>query len=201
MTIHALTLGDYQVNCYIVAEADRCVIIDPGYEPEKILAEIDRLKLTADAILLTHGHFDHVGGAKALAEATGCALWMHDGDRCPAGGPMTDFLYPLAKETLPDMCFCRDGDRICAGGLCFGVMATPGHTAGSVCYLCEDAMFSGDTLFAGSIGRTDLPGASESAMAQSLLRLKALDTDLRVFPGHGRGTTLDREKLQNPYLR
>ncbi len=203
LNIHTLVLGDYQVNCYIVHDsgANRCVLLDPGYEPETILAKLRELRLTLDAILLTHGHFDHVGAVKALVAATNCTLWMHRSDWAIASTPQTDFLYPLVNDGFTEGHFCGEGDRVRAAGLEFTVLSTPGHTQGSVCYTCENALFSGDTLFAGSMGRTDLAGASGAAMAQSLLRLKSLDKNYTVYPGHGGSTTLEKEKRYNPYLR
>lgn len=201
-TIHTLTLGDYQTNTYIVTgNGKTCAIIDPGFEPDTILAQVKTLGLTVDAILLTHGHFDHVGGVEQIVAATGCELWMAKPDWAIPGTPMNRYLYPLASTDFTDVLFCGDGERIIAGGLAFIVLSTPGHTSGSVCFLCEDTLFSGDTLFAGSCGRTDLPGGDSGAMAHSLKRLAKLDRPFTVYPGHGCATTLGQEKLTNPYLR
>ena len=191
LKIHNLILGLYQVNCYIVHQenSDRCVVIDPGYEPERIAAYLQKNGLTPEAILLTHGHFDHVGGVKPLAKD--CKVYLHPLERtmpeAMTAGPLpaTDF-YP---------------DRFCVAGMEFSVLHTPGHTPGSVCLLAEDALFSGDTLFAGSCGRTDLPGGDWDTIEVSLQMLKSLPGDYRVFPGHGEDTTLSRERQYNPYLR
>ena len=200
--IDTLALGDYQTNCYIVrvAGATSCAVIDPGYAPETILAFLEKEGLTLDAILLTHGHFDHVGAVKALAEATGCRVWMHERDYSQFKNPTNLFFYPLANCETPEIHFCEDGESITAGGLNFSALETPGHTWGSVCYLCEDAMFCGDTLFAGACGRIDLPGGDRAAMVNSLERLAEMATDYRVFPGHGGSSTLFREQQTNPYL-
>ncbi len=202
MTIHTLVLGDYQVNCYIVHEdgCSRCVVIDPGYDDSAVLRKLQELGLTLEAILLTHGHFDHVGAVKALVAATGCGLWMSEGDWSQKPGPMTHFLYPLANEDFTEIQLCEDGEVISAGGLRFEVISTPGHTWGSVCYRCDDVLFTGDTLFARSCGRTDLPGGDAAAMKKSLYRLSLLQTDYRLHPGHGNSTTLSQEKTYNPYL-
>ncbi len=200
MTIHTLTLGDYQVNCYIVAEDDRCVIMDPGYEPEKILDFLAQKQLQCDAILLTHGHFDHVGAVETIWEATGCTLWMSESDWSQFPNPVTAYFYPLANCDFTQVHFCEDGEVIRSAGLRFDVLATPGHTWGSVCYRCGDALFTGDTLFAGSMGRTDLPGGNAKTMTNSLARLRELDGDFAIYPGHGPATTLAREKKMNPYL-
>ncbi len=201
MTIHTLTLGDYQVNCYIVAKDSRCVLIDPGYEPEKILKKVAQLGLSVDAILLTHGHFDHVGAVEEIVRATGCALWMSEGDWSQFPSPITAYFYPLANCDFTEVHFCEVGERIAAAGLEFGALATPGHTWGSMCFSCGDALFTGDTLFAGSMGRTDLPGGDAKTMAKSLQRLKKLERDFTVYPGHGPASTLAWEKRINPYLQ
>jgi glyoxylase-like metal-dependent hydrolase (beta-lactamase superfamily II) len=201
--IDVLPLGAYQTNCYIVWEtdSDRCAVIDPGYDPQIILARLGELGLTLDAILLTHGHFDHVGAVEALAEATGCKLWMSQSDYTQRRNPMNDYLYPLHDKDFCEVSFCEEGEHISAGGLTFRVMETPGHTRGSVCYVCEDAMFCGDTLFAGSCGRTDLPGGDPVVMSDTLERLSQLNEDFRIFPGHGESSTLRHEQQTNPYMR
>ena len=191
LKIHTLILGMYQVNCYIVhkADSDRCVIIDPGYEPEKIAAFLEENNLHSEAILLTHGHFDHVGGVKTLAEDRKVYLHAleHTMPQALAAGPL------YATDNYPD--------HFTAAGMDFTVLHTPGHTPGSVCLIVEDAMFSGDTLFAGSCGRTDLPGGDWATIQASLRRLSQLPGDYRVFPGHAEETTLSQERQFNPYLR
>lgn len=201
MNIATLTLGDYQVNCYIVwAEGSKtCAVIDPGYEPETVLAKAAALGLSIEAILLTHGHFDHVGAVEAIVRATGCALWMKEADFSHFPDSVLNRLFPLAGREL-DAFFFAHNDVIPAGGLRFTVYCTAGHTHGSVCFACEDALFTGDTLFAGSCGRTDLPGGDPGAMRRSLEFLRELDFHGRVFPGHGAATTLDAERRQNPYM-
>ena len=201
--IDVLPLGAYQTNCYIVWDksSSRCAVIDPGYEPEVVLARLAQLGLSLDAILLTHGHFDHVGAVEALVNNTGCRLWMSQSDYTQRKNPMNDYLYPLHDRDFCEVSFCEEGEIISAGGLQFSVMETPGHTFGSVCYLCEDAMFCGDTLFAGSCGRTDLPGGDRVVMMDTLERLSQMDTDYRIFPGHGESSTLRHEQQTNPYMR
>ena len=203
ITVYTLPLGDYQTNCYIVcaAESKTCAVIDPGYFPERILSFLVDKGLGLDAILLTHGHFDHVGAVKALVAATGCRLWMKESDYTQHSNPQNDFLYPIHDCDFCEVSFCEEGEKISAGGAVFTAMETPGHTWGSVCYLCENAIFSGDTLFAGSCGRTDLPGGDYGTIVLSLERLAELQGDYTVYPGHGSATTLAQERMYNPYMR
>ncbi len=200
MTIHTLTLGAYQTNCYIVAEGPHCAIIDPGYEPEVILDFLGKHQLQCDAILLTHGHFDHVGAVEPLVEATGCALWMSESDWSQFPDPVNAYFYPLANCDFTEVWFCEDGELIRSAGLLFEALSTPGHTYGSLCFRCGAALFTGDTLFAGSCGRTDLPGGDAKELKRSLERLRELEGDLAVYPGHGPASTLAYEKAVNPYL-
>ena len=200
MKIHTLPLGAYQTNCYIIQNGEHCAIIDPGYEPDTILGFLAKHGLTADAILLTHGHFDHVGAVEKIVEKTGCALWMNERDWSQRISPLTSYFYPLANCDFTEVQFCEEGQEISTAGLSFRVLETPGHTHGSVCYLCGDAMFSGDTLFAGSCGRTDLPGGDWNTIQESLQRLAALEGSYTVYPGHGDSTTLAAERQYNPYM-
>lgn len=193
MNIATICVGSYQTNCYIVwnEETDRCVLIDPGYQPEEILEQV-RGK-TVEAILLTHSHFDHVGGVKHIAGQTNCRVYICKEDLS---------LNPML--TAGDIYYTdtyAEGDTIELAGLRFRVLQTPGHTPGCVCLLCEDVMFSGDTLFAGTCGRTDLPGGSPWDMQNSLRRLAALPGDYRVLPGHGGASTLDEERRSNPFMQ
>ena len=194
LKIDTLPLGDYQTNCYIVRqETDKnCLVIDPGYEPEIILSFLQEKQLTVEAILLTHCHFDHVGAVKELAAETDCKVYLCGKDL--ALPPM------LTNGTLYYTDTYRDGDKLTLAGMEVSVLETPGHTPGSVCLIVEDHLFAGDTLFAGSCGRTDLPGGDARAMRDSLRRLAALKGNYQVHPGHGHGTTLDLEKQTNPYL-
>ena len=201
--VHTLMLGRLQTNCYVVwAEGSAsCVVVDPAAEPEKILDFVHGKGLKIEAVFLTHGHFDHVGAVEALREATGCALWMHKGDYLQRPHPTQDFLYPLHDKELGEISFCDDGDLISAAGLTFTVFSTPGHSRGSVCYRTEKILLSGDTLFAGGCGRTDLPGGDPETIYMSLADLGELEDDILVYPGHGDSTTLAREKRYNPYMR
>lgn len=195
LKIHTLVLGLYQVNCYIVhnEESDRCVVIDPGYEPKKIAAFLAEKGLTLEAILLTHGHFDHVGGVKEIAAETGCKVYLCEADLSMPPMMTAGKLY--YTDTY------QDGDALSLSGLSIRVLHTPGHTPGSVCLVVENSIFSGDTLFQRSCGRTDLPGGDWDTICASLKRLGAMDGNYFVHPGHGGATTLAEERRFNPYIR
>ena len=195
VNVRTMPLGAYQTNCYLVwgEDAQACVVIDPGYTPELVLQQVKQLGKTVAAVLLTHGHFDHVGGVRGIAEDTGCPVYL-----CPEelSLPETFTAGPLYYTHT-----YGEGDTLLLAGLNIRVMQTPGHTPGSVCLLAGDNLFSGDTLFAGSCGRVDLPGGDWTVIRKSLLRLAAIDKDYTVYPGHGESTTLFAEKKYNPYLR
>ena len=194
MQILTMPVGLYQTNCYMVwGEGDKCVLIDPGYQPEQLLAQVRRQGKSVEAILLTHGHFDHVGAVRDIAAETDCKVYICDKETALPEGLTAGKLYYTDGYD--------DGDTVEAAGLSFQVIHTPGHTPGGVCLVCEDAIFSGDTLFASSIGRTDFPGGSYDTLKASLQKLIALEGDYRVFPGHGEDTTLSFEKRTNPYMK
>ena len=195
LNIHTMPLGLYQTNCYIVHREDskNCIVIDPGYEADSILNRLALLGLQVEAILLTHGHFDHVGAVRALAADTDCDVYVAEADLSlpptMTNGPIYyTHLYPTEGQ-------------LTIAGLDIKILPTPGHTPGSVCLLMGDAMFSGDTLFAGSMGRCDFPGSNIFDMRKSLKKLVMLAGNYRVFPGHAAATTLDHERKTNPYLR
>lgn len=195
LTLHTLPLGAYQTNCYILHQeaSPSCVVIDPGYTPEVILDFLAGKGLTLEAILLTHGHFDHVGAVRDLAAETGCRVYLNPDDLSMPPKLTAGPLYYTDTYS--------EGDTISPAGISFQVLSTPGHTPGSVCLIAENFLFSGDTLFAGSCGRTDLPGGSTRAIRESLRRLAAIPQDYSVHPGHGESTTLAWEKQYNPYMR
>ena len=195
LKMHTLPLGAYQTNCYILHEeaSQTCCVIDPGYTPEAVLDKVDELGLTVEAILLTHGHFDHVGGVKQIAAETGCDVYLCTEDLSMPPMMTAGQLYYTKSYT--------EGSQLHLAGLDIGVLHTPGHTPGSVCLVAEEHIFSGDTLFAGSCGRTDLPGGDPDAIMKSLKRLASIEGNFWVHPGHGGSTTLRDEKKYNPYMR
>lgn len=195
MNILTIQGGSLYTNCYMVwgDDADTCVLIDPGFQAEPILEQVRLKGKRLAAVLLTHGHFDHVGGVKTIAAETGCKVYLHQAD--------LTLPSQLTLGTIPYTDTYEEGDVLSLAGVTFRVLHTPGHTPGSVCFLCEDALFSGDTLFAMACGRTDLPGGNFRAMADSLYRLATLEGDYKVYPGHGESSVLSYEKKTNPYLQ
>lgn len=195
MKIITITGGSLYTNCYMAyaEDSDTCVLIDPGFDAEQILEKVRAQGKTLEAVFLTHGHFDHIGGVKDIAAQTGCRVYIHEADLALPS--------QLTVGTVPATDHYGEGDTVTAAGLTFRVLHTPGHTPGGVCLLCEEAMFAGDTLFAGTCGRTDLPGSSPKQMRESLSRLAKLEGNYRVLPGHGIYSTLDMEKRTNPYLQ
>lgn len=203
IALRGLALGALETNCWIVSDGEGgpLVVIDPAGEPERLLAEIGSRAVAA--VVLTHGHFDHLGAATALVARTGAPLLVHADDAWAVtdtvgnGGAAFGF---DAVAPAPDRVLA-DGDVIEAGRLRLQVLLTPGHTPGSICLLSETAegadLFSGDTLFAGSVGRTDFPGGDARQMRGSIVRLAGLDPATRVHPGHGPDSTIERESRVN----
>lgn len=198
MLIKTLPVGHLETNCYIVTNEDtlECVVIDPGAESNTILNYIEDNKLKCVAIMLTHGHFDHVGALPAVAAETGAKVYMNEKDdmRIARNSHMR---YALQENGQ----YYGDGDVIEAAGLKFDVIYTPGHTPGGVTLRCGDALFTGDTLFRGSCGRTDLPGGDMLQQLDSLKRICSLPGDYEVYPGHMDCSTLERERRFNYYCR
>ena len=190
-----MPLGAYQTNCYLLYRPERqdCIVIDPGYEPETVLSQVKRLGKTIAAILLTHGHFDHVGAVRDLAAETGCPVYIHEAELSMPPQMTAGRLYYTNLYT--------EGDIVSLAGLTIRVYHTPGHTPGSVCLETEGLLFTGDTLFAGSCGRTDLPGGSWPTILASLGRLRGFDGTLQVLPGHGESSLLSQEARHNPFLQ
>ncbi|MCR5767311.1 MAG: MBL fold metallo-hydrolase [Lachnospiraceae bacterium] len=207
MIVRELEVGPLGTNCYIVysgENADRAAVIDPGDEPEKISRLLMELGLGVEAILLTHGHFDHIGGVSGLLERFGDAkLYACRSEDALLHDPMLNCSAMVRNpHTVNADVLIDDGEIVNVAGVKFRVIATPGHTAGSICFYSEEEkiMFSGDTLFCGSMGRTDLPTGDSGTLAASLRRLKEFPEETVVYPGHGPQTTIGDEKRNNPYL-
>lgn len=198
MLIKTLPVGQLETNCYVVTDENAlvCAVIDPGDESNTILDYIEDNKLSCKAILITHAHFDHVSAVNAMLEATGAELYMCEKDlELAKTGASGRFTPPENTH------FYKDGDEVKVAGLTFKVMETPGHTPGGVTLICGDALFTGDTLFRGSCGRTDLPGGDMRAELRSLKRIASLEGDYEVYPGHAESSMLSIERGHNPYVR
>ena len=198
MNIKTIPVGQLETNCYVVVNEETlaCVVIDPGDESNAIMDYIESNRLRCEAIMLTHGHFDHVGAVNEILEQTGCALYINPRDEgYEVGKSGMKFKMPEGGK------YYDDGDIIVEAGLEFKVLATPGHTPGSVCLICGGALFTGDTLFRGSCGRADLPGGSMREEMRSLKKICELEGDYEVYPGHMDSSTLERERRFNHYCR
>jgi hydroxyacylglutathione hydrolase len=204
MKIESLTVGALAENCYLVIDetTDRAVLIDPGDEPDRILDAVRRSGATLDAIWLTHAHFDHVGAIAAVLRAHPVPVHMHPLD-APVLAVAEDsaLRFGLRIEAPPPADVeLAEGDRLTVGSQELAVMHVPGHAPGHVAFYGEGVVFGGDCLFAGSVGRTDIPYGDRETLDASLLRLVALGDELTLYPGHGPHTTLGRERRSNPFL-
>ena len=202
MTVSYYMVGDLQVNCVVIADENaNAVVIDPGDDAAELTATLRSKALNVKAVLLTHAHFDHLLAVKELQKEFNAPLWLHEAE-APALEDAGKSLIPAYRRPyiLKADRLLRDGETVAVGELEFEVLHTPGHTVGSCCYRFGDVLVSGDTLFAQSIGRTDLPGGNTAQMFHSLRRLSTLPDTLRVIPGHGPETVLGYERHYNPYL-
>jgi glyoxylase-like metal-dependent hydrolase (beta-lactamase superfamily II) len=205
MQIETLAVGPLQVNCFIVAcEKTRdALVVDPGDEAERILKRLHASGLQLKLVVNTHGHFDHVGGNRLLVEESGAELLIHQAD-LPVLRRAREHatLYGMSVTPSPEPSrLLAGGEILTVGELRLQVLHTPGHSPGGICLLGEGHLFSGDTLFAGSVGRTDLPGGDHDTLIEGIRRqLLVLPEETVVHPGHGPDTTIGREKRVNPYL-
>ena len=203
MKIDTVLLGSFQVNCYLISTDKSAIVIDPGFNSSYVeyflLKNADKERM----ILLTHAHFDHIGGALQLKEKTGVKIAIGRIDEPSLSDEnynlstlFNAYIKPFNADILLD-----DGEITKIGDITLKTIHTPGHTKGSVGYLIENNLFSGDTLFNLSVGRTDFPGGNTKQLLNSVKKLFALDDNTKVFSGHGATTTIGYEKINNPYIK
>ena len=206
MNVAVLTLGPLATNCYLVWEEDStaALLVDCAGSARDILREAQQRGLAIRLIVNSHGHTDHIEALAGLKEATGAELAIHELDAPMLADPMLSgaAMWGFSQESMAADRVLREGDEIAIPetDVTLSVLHTPGHTPGSICLLGEAVLFTGDCLFAGGIGRVDLPGGDERAMMASLARLAKLDAALVVYPGHGPATTIGAEAEGNPWL-
>lgn len=203
MKVKTASFGSMQNNCYLIADdkTNASALIDCPEYNEKMIGLIGDTELRY--ILLTHGHYDHIGGLRKVKEKYGCKIAVSEADApMLASGRLSlgAFCGVSNPKVYPDM-ILSDGDKIILGDTEISVIATPGHTKGGLCFLAEDYLFTGDTLFFCSCGRTDFPGGNANEMAESLRKLKSLPGNLNVMTGHDRQSSLDFERNNNPYMK
>jgi hydroxyacylglutathione hydrolase len=205
MDVRMFTVGPLQENCYLVRRegSDRALLIDPGDEAQKLKGAMEQLGVEPEAILLTHTHFDHIGAVAPLARATGAPVYCPREELPVLADPSAFFGAMFGPVEGWEAEHAIDGgQRLQLAGFDVDVVATPGHSPGHVTFVIDGALFSGDVLFQGSIGRTDLPGADHETLMESLAGLlERFDDDTKVHPGHMGLTTLGRERATNPFLQ
>jgi glyoxylase-like metal-dependent hydrolase (beta-lactamase superfamily II) len=207
LTFQTFTLGALATNAYLVTDAERkrAIVIDPGTADPGLMRRMENFEV--EAVLLTHAHFDHIGGVEAVRQKFGCPVYMHEAeqdwltDAAKNGSLRWPDVTPPMNGNPPDK-LVADGDELSLLGVTFKVLHTPGHSPGSVSYLCGDLLFAGDALFYRSVGRTDLPGGNTEQLVRSIReKLYTLPDQVMVLPGHGPDTTIGEEKRENPFVR
>jgi hydroxyacylglutathione hydrolase len=210
MTLEILdhhVVGPLACNCYVVGDplTRRAIVIDPGDDADVLAEGISTKGLVVEAIVATHAHFDHIVAAERLRELTGAPFYLHDSDRFLLDWMQTSGRLVLGIELPPPPAVdtaAAEGDVLVVGSAKLEVVHTPGHSPGSISLIADNAIFSGDTLFASSVGRTDLPGGDTQTLLRAIVeKLFTLDGNLPVYPGHGPATTLEHERRHNPFVR
>jgi hydroxyacylglutathione hydrolase len=204
MKIDRLVVGQLQNNCYVVYDEKSLagMVVDPGDEPDRILAAVHGKRLKIIYIVCTHGHFDHIGGVGEIKEGTGGKIVLHRDDLdlyLRAGDQAALWGFGVGHQPNPDI-FVSEGDELHVGDMKFTVLSTPGHSPGGICLYGEGLLLSGDTVFAGSVGRTDLFGGNMNDLKKSFRRLISLPPETRILPGHGDLSTVGQEKESNFFV-
>jgi glyoxylase-like metal-dependent hydrolase (beta-lactamase superfamily II) len=206
MHIETIVVGEFQVNCFVVwGQSDKALVIDPGSDAELILQFLKQKKLTVAAYLVTHGHMDHICGLADLYSARPAPIGISEDDlewSFSNANQMPPY-YGVPKRPAEIARLLKDGQEWNDAGLAYKVISTPGHTPGAVCFHFEGAncLFTGDTLFAGSVGRTDLPGGSSRVLSASLKKLAGLPDATLIYPGHGLSSDIAMEKRTNYFMQ
>lgn len=206
MIVRCVVVGDFQANCYLVAEhrGGKAVLIDPGAEEDKLRVLLEEEGVELALIIVSHGHIDHVGALDAMRQSTGVRAVIHSADAAFLDDPelnLSALMNQPRRFAKPEV-IVRDNDVISVGGMELRFIHTPGHTPGSISVLVDECVFTGDCLFAGGIGRIDLPGGDWDTLISSVRdRLYPLPPAVKVYPGHGPETTIEKECRENPYVR
>ncbi|MCR1898204.1 MBL fold metallo-hydrolase [Irregularibacter muris] len=205
MIIETVPSGIYAANCYIIGceETKEGAIIDPGGDALGLLFKIKKLQLNIKYIILTHGHLDHIGGVNEIKRKTQAAICIHSLDKDMLMDPELNLSKNMGRHIITQPCDIelKDKDVLNIGNISLEIIHTPGHTPGGICILANDSLFSGDTLFAGSVGRTDFPkGSTQDIISSISEKLFTLEDNVVVYPGHGAWTTIGKEKATNPFF-
>jgi len=207
MFIKRLSVGALSVNCYVVADegSKEAVVIDPGSQAQDILKVIDDNDLKVKYVINTHGHNDHIAANPQLLDETGAELLIHQDDAEFLQNSELNLSFFIGEMGQQLECpkadrLLADGEEIECGSLVFSVIHTPGHTPGSICLKLDDTLFTGDTIFARGVGRTDFPMGSYSALRDSIAKILDFEEDLKICPGHGPESTLNRARSENSYI-
>jgi len=206
MHVTTIPVGMLGTNCYLLtSKSGNCIVIDPGAQPDKLIQVIEQRELKPKYILLTHGHYDHIGGVKKLMQRyPEIEMYISEGDAEVLTDPAKS--NAVSRGMAPEDAYfdevstAKEGDTFTLDELTVGVLETPGHTKGGLTFVCGELMFTGDTLFRGDVGRTDLYGGSYQVLKQSLAKLCAQPGDYTVYPGHGDSSTLEYERKFNRYI-